>query len=639
MVSPQQIATPPSSEPGDVPAGERSDSQGYSFASLIDVDTLTSSIPNLKKEHSPSAKYGKKNSHASTQVFSSPKVSPVISAHDASEWGAPQSASSSPSSDSRAISEWSDAKVQATAARFNALRVSGLSGDADKTTPYKPGRHSFFTNSAAAEPGDFVPVRSRNNSFSYAPIAEGVSTAPFASIVPFAVPSASRVDYGGAAWNGASSNSFSRHQQGERTGPTSVWAQPTRSNFSNTARSSQMNGDRSIENASVIPEELAYISKASQSNSNSTFGGGASSSNSSGSPSNGSVSSSESFNTFLNNRMSSMSNTGFRNTGRRSTLQPNNSSSGINGVIASLDRTNRRHSIEFEAGEPVIGQNSLKNTIADSSFQTLTYEPTNNFRHSLAVGQAQNALINCLPAGVLDENLGRQMPHSRRYSHADVSNINALARNENANQLERDHPLKDVGKGVPISSLPPMAKLWVVEFKAGRSDVYYSVGAANNVFNVGDLVIVEGDRGKDLGKIMSEITPQELVELQIRQHPALDFVHMTNREIHPRIVYRRAHVDEIKHLMIKCEDEERGLKFIRSRVVAHNLDMHVIDAEYQFDRRKLTFYFISNERVDFRNLIQELFKIYKTRIWLCSVNGRNRPTSDSVGTPFDKSEN
>ncbi|KAL9557758.1 hypothetical protein MBANPS3_001228 [Mucor bainieri] len=38
------------------------------------------------------------------------------------------------------------------------------------------------------------------------------------------------------------------------------------------------------------------------------------------------------------------------------------------------------------------------------------------------------------------------------------------------------------------------------------------------------------------------------------------------------------------------------------------------------DRRKLTFYFVAEKRVDFRELVRELFKLYKTRIWMCAVN-------------------
>jgi hypothetical protein len=44
--------------------------------------------------------------------------------------------------------------------------------------------------------------------------------------------------------------------------------------------------------------------------------------------------------------------------------------------------------------------------------------------------------------------------------------------------------------------------------------------------------------------------------------------------------------------------------------------MHVIDAEYQFDRHKLTFFFEAEGRIDFRELVRDLFSIYKTRIWM-----------------------
>jgi cell fate regulator YaaT (PSP1 superfamily) len=42
------------------------------------------------------------------------------------------------------------------------------------------------------------------------------------------------------------------------------------------------------------------------------------------------------------------------------------------------------------------------------------------------------------------------------------------------------------------------------------------------------------------------------------------------------------------------------------------------------DRRKLTFFFVAEKRIDFRELVRDLFKIYKTRIWMCAVE-RSRP--------------
>lgn len=50
-----------------------------------------------------------------------------------------------------------------------------------------------------------------------------------------------------------------------------------------------------------------------------------------------------------------------------------------------------------------------------------------------------------------------------------------------------------------------------------------------------------------------------------------------------------------------------------------SLNIKILNAEFQFDRKKLTFYYVCRERNDFRELIKELFKFYKTRIWLCAI--------------------
>jgi cell fate regulator YaaT (PSP1 superfamily) len=47
-----------------------------------------------------------------------------------------------------------------------------------------------------------------------------------------------------------------------------------------------------------------------------------------------------------------------------------------------------------------------------------------------------------------------------------------------------------------------------------------------------------------------------------------------------------------------------------------DLPMEVCDAEWQWDRRKLTFYYTADTRVDFRELVRELFRVYKTRVWM-----------------------
>ncbi len=53
--------------------------------------------------------------------------------------------------------------------------------------------------------------------------------------------------------------------------------------------------------------------------------------------------------------------------------------------------------------------------------------------------------------------------------------------------------------------------------------------------------------------------------------------------------------------------------------------MRIIDAEFQFDRRKLTFFYRVDQDVyiDFRKLVRDLFAVYKTRIWLHRVDTAN----------------
>ena len=73
----------------------------------------------------------------------------------------------------------------------------------------------------------------------------------------------------------------------------------------------------------------------------------------------------------------------------------------------------------------------------------------------------------------------------------------------------------------------------------------------------------------------------------------------------------------------KQEEEAALLKICRAKVKQRNLPMHIVDAEYQFDRHKLTFFFEAEGRIDFRELVRDLFSIYKTRIWMQQLD-KNR---------------
>ncbi|EQC40130.1 hypothetical protein SDRG_02780 [Saprolegnia diclina VS20] len=146
-----------------------------------------------------------------------------------------------------------------------------------------------------------------------------------------------------------------------------------------------------------------------------------------------------------------------------------------------------------------------------------------------------------------------------------------------------------------------------VQFKRCRKDVFSGLGG----FKLGDYVKVEGDRGEDVGHV-------------IRMAPDAKTLRSTNdsesKEPAPmKRVMRLASENELTLLREQHKEEQEVLQVCRSKVRQRMLPMNVIDAEYQFDRHKLTFFFEADRRIDFRELVRDLFAIYKTRIWLQQV--------------------
>jgi cell fate regulator YaaT (PSP1 superfamily) len=204
--------------------------------------------------------------------------------------------------------------------------------------------------------------------------------------------------------------------------------------------------------------------------------------------------------------------------------------------------------------------------------------------------------------------------------------------------------LNELGKGVPLHSVPSSYPLFIVEFKAGRTDLYYLPSEAKFDVRVGDLVIVEADRGRDLGKVVNEgITVREVDAWQRQQaeraqaqaqaivagmsgvgmdgQPTSPVQMSAKKEISPKMICGKAGPQDTQMLANKTQDEHKALQLCQSKVRAKKLPMEVIDAEYQWDRRKLTFYFVADKRIDFRELVRELFRLYKTRIWMASLQG------------------
>ena len=161
-----------------------------------------------------------------------------------------------------------------------------------------------------------------------------------------------------------------------------------------------------------------------------------------------------------------------------------------------------------------------------------------------------------------------------------------------------------------------------VEFKGNRREFF--LWETDDVPPLNSAVIVEADRGEDLGHVHAI---GELADKRNRGVP-----HGTGGTPPGKRARRLATRDDIrKHDELRGQDEEARRKAME-RVRANALVMKVSDAEWQWDRKKLTFYFTAEKRVDFRTLVRELAAAFRTRIELKQIGVRDEAKRlDGIG--------
>ena len=128
-------------------------------------------------------------------------------------------------------------------------------------------------------------------------------------------------------------------------------------------------------------------------------------------------------------------------------------------------------------------------------------------------------------------------------------------------------------------------------------------------------VIVEADRGEDLGHVHAVGDKAEVRAKGTSHGPGETPVTMVAR--------RLATTDDLKRLRELREQDESARRKAAERVRANGLAMKLSDAEWRWDRRKLTIYFTAEKRVDFRNLVRELASQFRTRIELKQIGVRD----------------
>jgi len=150
-------------------------------------------------------------------------------------------------------------------------------------------------------------------------------------------------------------------------------------------------------------------------------------------------------------------------------------------------------------------------------------------------------------------------------------------------------------------------KLNIVSISFHTAGKIFDFDSQNFTLVPGDKVIVETERGRALGTVISkprEITPDQAP-------PKL------------KSILRIAVENDLNMAHSNSLREQEALQFCRQRVKQRNMEMKLVRAEYLFDGSKIIFYFTADGRVDFRELVRDLAQHFRTRIEMRQIGVRD----------------
>ncbi len=159
---------------------------------------------------------------------------------------------------------------------------------------------------------------------------------------------------------------------------------------------------------------------------------------------------------------------------------------------------------------------------------------------------------------------------------------------------------------LPIDSPNPQDWFVEVSFKARRKQMFKKT--RNGRYALSDTVIVQSEHGNDAGTITAVGLIADLNKSD-QNEPLFNVLRVASKE-------------DIEKLKDNRDQEKVIVREVKEKVKSAGLDMKVVDAEWQFDRSRLSIYFSAPQRVDFRELVKDLARTYHTRIELRQIPAR-----------------
>jgi cell fate regulator YaaT (PSP1 superfamily) len=147
----------------------------------------------------------------------------------------------------------------------------------------------------------------------------------------------------------------------------------------------------------------------------------------------------------------------------------------------------------------------------------------------------------------------------------------------------------------------------VVKIQFQTAGKLYDFGVGNNDVNRGDKVIVETERGKSIGTVVSG--PVEIEDGHIPE----GF----------KNILRKAQPADLQAAAGNAAKEKEAYDFCLTRIKERGMEMKLVRVEYLFDGSKAIFYFTADGRIDFRELVKDLAHAFHTRIEMRQIGVRD----------------
>ena len=184
-----------------------------------------------------------------------------------------------------------------------------------------------------------------------------------------------------------------------------------------------------------------------------------------------------------------------------------------------------------------------------------------------------------------------------------------------AKETEPEEPMLELSNeelfASPASTATPVEvneeKVEIIGIRFRSAGKVYYFDPRGQKLKKGDFAIVETARGPEFGEVNLENTMVNVSETVTPLRPLI----------------RVATPADVEHNAENREKEKNALIVCQQKIEAHKLDMKLIDVQYAFDNSKLLFYFSSDGRVDFRELVKDLASVFRTRIELRQIGIRD----------------